>query len=174
MVKLSKLQIVKFGDPVLRETAKPVTVVHKKTSVLINSMKYTLSLCNNGAAVAANQVGVAKRITVIDYEGEQIEMINPEILYSEGENIDYEGCLSYPEFFGKVPRFEKVKVKYLDRNLEEKIIERTGNLARCIQHEIDHLNGILFIDRMKEKLLTHSETSETIELEKVMELSNKF
>ena len=170
-MKINKLKIVLFGDPVLREKAKPVNIFHKKLFNLIDSMKYTLDLRDDGAAIAANQIGVLKRITIIDYLDEYFEMINPEIIESKGETEDYEGCLSYPGYVGLVPRYEKIKVKYLNRNEEEKIIEREGKMARCIQHEIDHLNGTLFIDRMKEKFLTHSETKEIIELEKVLNLT---
>ena len=169
---MKKLNIVLFGDPVLRESAKPVNVFHKKLENLIDSMNYTLSLRDDGAAVAANQVGVLKRITVINYEDEYFEMVNPEIIEKGGGLVDnYEGCLSYPGYIGLVPRYEKIKVKYLDRKGDQHIIERTGKMARCIQHEIDHLDGILFIDRMKETTLTHSETKATIELAKVIELT---
>ncbi len=169
---MKKLNIVLFGDPVLREIAKPVNVFHKKLDNLIDSMNYTLSLREDGAAIAANQIGVLKRITVINYEDEYFEMVNPEIIEKGGGQVDnYEGCISYPGYIGLVPRYEKVKVKYLDRKGEQHIIERTGNMARCIQHEIDHLDGILFIDRMKETTLTHSETKATIELAKVIELT---
>ena len=171
-MKVKKLNIVLFGDPVLREVAKPVNVFHKKLDILIDSMNYTLSLREDGAAIAANQIGVLKRITVINYEGEYFEMINPEIIEKEGGLVDnYEGCLSYPGYIGLVPRYEKVKVKYLDRRGDPHIIERTGSMARCIQHETDHLDGILFIDRMKEIMLTHSETKTTIELAKVIEFT---
>lgn len=98
-------------------------------------------------------------------------MVNPKIIGQEGEDVEYEGCLSYPGYVGLVPRFKMVRVKYMDRNGEEHIIERTGKMARCIQHEIDHLDGILFVDRMKETTLTHSETETTIELDKVLELA---
>lgn len=164
-MKNRNLKIVLFGDPVLREEAKPVTVYHSKLHALIDSMADALDKRDDGAALAANQVGVLKRISVIDYEGEYIEMINPVILESSGENIAEEGCLSYPGYFGKVPRAENVKVKYCDREGKEIIIERSGKMARCLQHEIDHLNGILFIDRMKEKTLIYAEDEKVIDIE---------
>ena len=170
-MKLNKLKIIQFGDPVLREVAKPVTVYHKKLHQLIDAMQYALDSIDNGAAIAANQVGILKRIIVIDYQDEYFEMINPEILESEGEAFENEGCLSYPGYVGLVPRADKVKVKYNNRFGEENIIERTGKMARCLQHEIDHLNGILYIDRMKEILLTNSKTKETIEIDKVLRLT---
>jgi peptide deformylase len=169
-MKNRKLKIVLFGDPVLREEAKPVTVYHSKLHALIDSMADALDKRDDGAALAANQVGVLKRISVIDYEGEYIEMINPVLLESSGEDIAEEGCLSYPGYFGMVPRAENVKVKYCDREGKEIIIERSGKMARCLQHEIDHLNGILFIDRMKEKTLIYAEDEKVIDIETAFNL----
>lgn len=172
-MKAKKLKIVLFGEPVLREKAKPVTVFHKKLHQFIDSMAVTLESHDNGAAIAANQVGTAKSITVINYEGEYFEMINPEILEGSGESTGEEGCLSYPGFYGKVQRFDKVKVKYQDRTGLEHIIERSGNMARCFQHEIDHLNGVLFIDRMKEEFLENSDGSVKIERAKVLKIAGE-
>lgn len=167
-MKTDKMKIVLFGDPVLRESAKEVTVFHKKIYNLIDSMKTTLDFRDDGAALAANQVGVLKKITVIDYENEYFEMINPEIIDCRGEIIDYEGCLSYPGYFGLVPRYEQITVKYSDRNGKQNLIERKGKMARCIQHEMDHLDGILFIDRVTENVLIHSDNKTTISLEQVL------
>lgn len=167
-----KLKIILFGNPALREKAKPVTVFHKKLHALIDSIALTLDEREDGAALAANQVNILKRITVIDYEGEYLELINPEIIFSEGEIIKSEGCLSYPGYTGLVPRAEFVKVKYQDRFGNENIIERKGNFARAIQHEIDHLDGILFIDRMQDKFLISNSSDEKIELEKVLNIAN--
>lgn len=154
---MKKERIVLFGDPVLRETALPVNIFHKKLHSLIDVMKFTLSKEDGGAALAANQVSVLKRITVIDYLDEYLEMINPEIISFSGENIDSKGCLSFPGFFGKVKRPDKIEVKYQDRYGKEHVIERSGDMARCIQHEVDHLNGILFIDRMEEPFISNGE-----------------
>lgn len=167
-----KMKIIKFGDPVLRQTAKPITVFHSKLHSLIDTMANTLYSRDDGAALAANQVGILKRIIVIDYEDEYIELINPEIIEASGEQTDNEGCLSYAGYFGLVKRAEEVKVKFLDRDGKDKVIKRNGNLARCLQHEIDHLDGILFIDRMIENFLTHTETKEKISLESVLDLAN--
>ena len=169
---MSKMKVIKFGNPVLRQTAKPVTVFHKKIHSLVDSIAETLYNCEYGAALAANQVEVLKKITVIDYQGEYIEMVNPEILSSEGEQIDQEGCLSFPGYTGLVKRFDLIKVKYMDRYGKENIIERTGKLSRCIQHEIDHLNGVLFIDRIVEDFLIHNDTEEKISLQPVIDLAN--
>jgi peptide deformylase len=169
---MGKLKIISFGDHVLRQPAKPVTVFHKKLHALIDSIAETLHNCDGGAALAANQVDVLKRITVINYQGEYFELINPEIIYSEGEQTDMEGCLSFPGYYGLVKRFNLVKVKYLDRNGKENVIERTGKLARCIQHEVDHLNGVLFVDRMIEDFLIHTETENKISLQSALDLAN--
>ena len=167
------MKMVLFGDPVLRKTAQPVTVFHKKLHSLIDSMAETLHGCEDGAALAANQVGILKRIIVVDYESEYLELINPEIIGSSGEQNGYEGCLSYPGYVGSVNRFTSVQIKYYDRYGKENIIEREGKLARCFQHEIDHLDGILFIDRMKENFLLHPETEMKISLESVLAIADR-
>lgn len=165
------MKIIQFGNSVLREKAKPVTVFHKKLHALIDSMVATLYSHDDGAALAANQIGILKRIVVIDYEDEYLELVNPEIIKSGGEQTDQEGCLSFTGYFGLVKRANYVKVKYQDRNGKELIIEKEGNLARCLQHEIDHLDGILFIDRMTGDFLTHSETKEKISLQSAINIA---
>ena len=170
---VKKQKILLFGDPVLRQEAKPVTVFHKKLHAFVDSMSATLDARDDGAALAATQVGELKSVTVINYLGEYLELINPEIIESAGQQTDYEGCLSYPGYVGKVTRAETVKVKYVDRFGEDKIIERNGKMARCIQHEIDHLQGILFIDKVIDDHLIHSETDTEISVEFVQELANK-
>lgn len=167
-----KLKILKFGDPVLRQAAKPVTVFHSKLQLLVDSMKVTLHSRDDGAALAAPQLGILKRIVVIDYQDEYLELINPEILLSKGKKVDFEGCLSLPGYFGKVPRAEYVKLKYFDRFGKENIIERKGPMARCIQHELDHLDGILFVDRMEEDHLQHNDNETKISLQSVIDLAN--
>ncbi len=167
-----KMKIQLFGNPVLRQAAKPVTVFHKKLGTLIDSMVETLYSRDDGAALAANQVGVLKRIVVIDYEDEYLELVNPEIIEAGGEQTDNEGCLSYPGYFGQVKRYDFVKVKYQDRNGNNHFIEKNGNMARCLQHEIDHLNGILFIDRMVEDFLVNNETKTKINLVVVLDIAD--
>jgi peptide deformylase len=169
---MSRSTIVSFGDPVLRQVAKPVTVFHRKVYGLIDSMAETLAKQDDGAALAAPQIGVSKRITVIDYENEYLELINPELLAFDGEQIGYEGCLSFPGYFGLVPRYQTITVKYTTRTGREKIIDREGRMARCIQHEMDHLNGLLFIDRVQEDHLLHHETEERIDLQSVLDIAN--
>lgn len=169
---MSKLKIVSFGNPVLREKAKPITVFHKKLHQTIDSMYKALKSVKDGAAVAAPQLDISKQITVIDYEGEYLELINPEIIELKGSQTDFEGCLSYSGFVGKVTRADYVKVKFQNRNGEYCQIERTGKMARCLQHEIDHLNGILFIDRMQENYLIHQEVHTKVSLQSVKKMAD--
>ena len=105
----------------------------------------------DGVGLAAPQIGVNKCIVVMDVGDENglIEMVNPEIVEKEGSMIDSEGCLSVPNVFGDVERFEKVTVEYLNRWGKKKRLTATGLLSRCIQHETDHLKGVLFIDIAK-------------------------
>ena len=171
---MKKLKIYTLGEQVLREKAKPVTVFHKKLQKTIDNIKFTLDERKDGAALAANQVGLLKRIVVIDYLGEYLELVNPEILESDGRSVDEEGCLSFPGYFGNVPRYENVKVKFQDRDGVGKTIERSGKMARCLQHEIDHLDGVLFIDRMEEEFVSDASTDEQMEVAKAIEMSNTF
>ena len=140
-------QIVKIGDPVLRETAKPVPKITPNIIKLLNNMADTMRAAE-GVGLAAPQIGISKRVVVIDVGDGLIELINPEILDMEGEEIDTEGCLSIPGIQGDVKRAAKVQVKALDRTGKTVTYSGTGLLARAFQHEIDHLNGILFVDKM--------------------------
>jgi peptide deformylase len=161
---MKKEKIVIFGEPVLRESAQPVTVFHKKLHALVDTMKNTLLSAENAAALAANQIGVLKRIIVINYMDEYFEMLNPEILsLSEESVVDSEGCLSLPGYNGNVRRALEVKAKFQDRYGKEIIVEASGPMARCIQHEIDHLNGILYIDRMEEQFVTDDNDKLSVE-----------
>ncbi len=144
-------QLRYVGDPILRKVSREVTEINDRIKTLLEDMVDTMYE-NDGVGLAAPQIGVLRRVIVIDVGEGPIKLINPEILEEEGENIDVEGCLSIPNRSGTVKRPERVKVKYLDENGEEKIIEGTGLLARALCHEIDHLNGILFIDNMIEEI----------------------
>ncbi|NMA70243.1 MAG: peptide deformylase [Desulfitobacterium sp.] len=141
-------QIVEIGADVLREKAVPVKEITPNIIKLLDNMLETLYDAN-GVGLAAPQVGVPKRVVVIDVGEGPIELINPVILESEGESIDDEGCLSIPGVTGQVPRAARVKIEALDRHGEKQIIEGEGLLARCIQHELDHLEGILFVDKAR-------------------------
>ncbi|MDP3581045.1 MAG: peptide deformylase [Ignavibacteria bacterium] len=166
-----KFKILEIGDPVLRQKAKPVTVFHKKLHALIDAMLATLDDRDDGAALAATQVGIMKRIVVIDYKNEFFEMVNPEIISMGGMESNIEGCLSLPGLSGVVPRAVTVKVKYQDRNGIEQIIERSGALARCFQHEIDHLDGILYIDKMEEEFVKRVDSEVQLSVEELKKKS---
>lgn len=137
-------------DEILRKIAKPVKEMNARTLTLIDDMLETM-YAEGGVGLAAPQVGVLKRIFVVDCsmedEPEPMVFINPEILEESGAVTDKEGCLSVPGKHASVTRPEKVKVKALDRNMESFTLEAEGLLARCICHENDHLNGILYVDK---------------------------
>ncbi|MFD2612922.1 peptide deformylase [Paenibacillus gansuensis] len=139
--------IVKDPDPVLREIAKPVPKVTPNIQKLLTDMADTMYDAD-GVGLAAPQIGISKRVIVVDVGDEHglIEMVNPEIIAQEGEQIGAEGCLSIPNLNGEVKRHEKITVRGLDRDGKEITVEATGLLSRCFQHEVDHLNGVLFTD----------------------------
>jgi len=140
-------EIRKKGDEVLRKECKPVEAVNKKIHQLLDDMLETMYDAN-GVGLAAPQVGVLKRICVIDAGEGPIELINPEKLEECGESIQAEGCLSIPGIYGEVKRPERVVVKALNRKGEPFTVEGTGLLAVALCHEMDHLDGILFEDRV--------------------------
>ena len=135
------------GDPILRKTSRKVEKIDEKLIMLLDDMVETMYK-EEGVGLAAPQIGILKRVIVIDVGEGPVKLINPEIVSEEGEEIDIEGCLSVPGKSGEVKRPKKVKVKYLDINGSENLIEGTGLLARALCHEIDHLNGILYIDKL--------------------------
>ena len=137
------------GDEILRKKSKQVEVVDDKIRELVNDMIETMHKYN-GVGLAAVQVGVLKRVIVIDtYEkGEQFVLINPEIIKTKGEQEVEEGCLSFPNKFGKIKRPSEVTVVALDENGKKFKITAKGLLAQAVCHEIDHLNGELFVDKV--------------------------
>lgn len=139
--------IVKEPDPILREKSKTVTKFNAHLHKLLNDMAETMYDAQ-GVGLAAPQIGILKRVIVLDPgDGSGlIEMVNPEIIEKSGEQIGPEGCLSIPGLNGDVKRYYKVKVKGMDRDGNEMTIEAEDFLARIFQHEIDHLDGILFTD----------------------------
>lgn len=139
------LSILKEGDPVLREKSLPVKKITKKHQKLIKDMVQTMHEAN-GVGLAAPQVGVLEQIIVIDTGDGPFVLFNPEIVSHEGCERDVEGCLSVPGLNGYVTRAAKVVVNGLNHEGKPVRYEGTGLLARAFQHEIDHLNGVLFID----------------------------
>ncbi len=140
------VEVRKAGDKVLKTKAEPVLQVDKQIRRLLDDMAQTMYNAD-GVGLAAPQVGVSLRVIVIDVDEELIELINPVIIESEGCELGNEGCLSIPGVFGEVERFSKVTVTGLNRYGKKIKITGTGLLSRALQHEIDHLNGILFIER---------------------------
>lgn len=138
--------IVKKEDEILRAKARRVPEITPSILKLLDNMKDTMYAAK-GVGLAAPQIGVSKRVIVVDVEEDLIELVNPEIVAGEGSQTDLEGCLSVPGLTGEVTRYSKVRVKGLNRQGQETELTREGMEARALQHEIDHLDGILFIDK---------------------------
>lgn len=135
------------GDDVLRKVSRQVEKVDARILTLLKDMAETMYKAE-GVGLAAPQVGILKRIVVIDAGEGLLELVNPEIVEESGEQIEIEGCLSLPGIMGEVKRASKVKVIAMDAKGEKITIEGQGLLARALCHEIDHLNGILFKDKV--------------------------
>lgn len=148
-----------LGDEILKKQAKEVTEMTPKIEELIDDMFETMYDAN-GCGLAAPQVGIRKRIVVIDCGDQPLILINPEILETSGEQTGQEGCLSVPGKVGIVTRPNYAKVKALDENMDEIIVEGTELLARCLCHEIDHLNGIMYVDKAEGPLMDTEEAEE--------------
>lgn len=150
----------KIGDPVLNKVCKEVREVNDRTRELIDDMFETMYE-SEGVGLAAPQVGILKRIVVIDVTGEDpILLINPEILSIDGEQTGYEGCLSVPGKTGVVTRPNHVKVKAYNADMEEFTLEGEELLARAICHELDHLDGKLYVDRVEGELMNTEDLNE--------------
>jgi peptide deformylase len=146
------LKIVKYPEPILSQPGEPVTEFNAELRKLVSDM-FETTYANQGIGLAAPQVGVSKRVTVIDLSmgknpEDKLVLINPEVISSEGKLYEEEGCLSFPDIREKVVRAAKVRIRAQD--VHGKWFEMDGDelLARCFQHEIDHLDGILFLFRM--------------------------
>ena len=142
---MSLLEIKKAGAPVLKEVCAPVERVDKSIRTLLDDMADTM-YDKEGVGLAAPQVGQSVRVVVIDVGKGLIELINPVITFREGSVTDTEGCLSVPNYYGEVERAAKVRVEFLNRRGKKQRVRADGLVARCIQHEVDHLEGRLFID----------------------------
>jgi peptide deformylase len=136
-----------LGSPVLRQHSAEVKTVDDEVRRLVEDMFETMD-ASRGVGLAANQVGVARRVAVVDADGDRFAMIDPVIVETEGRSTAEEGCLSIPEIFGDVTRPERVVIEALDPQGQPFRKEATGLKARAIQHEIDHLDGILFLDHL--------------------------
>src|SRR5262245_3679124 len=141
-------EILDFDQPVLREKAKKVSRVDTSIVRLLDDLAETMYAAN-GAGLAANQIGVALRACVVKGdENQTYGLVNPVLVRAEGSQVGYEGCLSFPGWVGEVERYETVVVKGLNRKGKEVRIKASGFTARAFQHELDHLDGVLFTDRL--------------------------
>jgi len=143
------MEIVKEGDPLLRQKSEPVGQVTKRIRKLIKDMLETMNSAD-GVGLAAPQVGISQRIIVVDVGEGPVALINPELEEASGKELDVEGCLSIPGTFGYVERAQQVTVAGLNESGRSVRIRAEGLFARALQHEIDHLEGVLFIDRAVE------------------------
>jgi len=149
---MAKLTILEFPDPRLRKKAVPVEVVDEELGRLIDDMFETMYDAP-GIGLAATQVDVHKRFLVVDVSAEKDDphvLINPEILDKEGTTVSDEGCLSVPGYYAEVNRAERIRVRFTNRAGEQQEMDADGLLAVCIQHEMDHLDGKLFVDYLSE------------------------
>jgi len=145
-------EILQYPDPRLREVAQPVALVDAAVQTLVDDMAETM-YASNGCGLAATQIGVNMRVFVVDCAGEDEPsdfrvFINPEILEADGVQVWNEGCLSFPGVSEEIKRAEHIRVRALDRNGKTFELEADGLLAVAIQHELDHLNGVLMIDKL--------------------------
>lgn len=140
-------QIRTFDDDFLHKVSKPITKVDDNIRQLLDDMVETMYHTPNGGGLAACQVGILKRLVVADMGEGLLKLVNPEIIKAEGEQIVIEGCLSYPDIWGRLKRPAKILVQALDEYGNEIELEAIGSLAKCLCHEIDHLNGIIFTDK---------------------------
>jgi len=143
-------EIVTYPDPILKKISEPVSKIEEDIKTLIDDMIETMYDAP-GIGLAANQIGILKRIIVFETSlGKEIHkpavLINPEIVFAEGETVTNEACLSVIDYSAEVKRFERIKVHGLNENGDEIEVEADGHLAVCLQHEINHLDGILYID----------------------------
>ena len=158
---MTRLDIAVAGAPVLRKTAEKVTRFDKKLGKLLDNMAETMYSAD-GVGIAAPQVSISKKIVVIDVGDGRVELINPEVIEKRGSCTNVEGCLSVPDYEGEVERAEEVIVTYQDRKGNKEMLKADGLFAVAIQHETDHLNGILFIDKAKSLTPKEKETAEHV------------
>ena len=173
---MSKRKIIIEPDPILRKKCEPLEKVDEETKKLMDDMLETMYAAP-GIGLAAIQVGILKRLVVIDISKEEekkkpIFLINPQIIHqSKNTSVYEEGCLSLPGQFAEIERPAECTIKYIDYNGKEKELKSDGLLATCIQHEVDHLNGILFIDylsKLKKDMIIKKLVKQKKEIERVI------
>lgn len=157
-------KILVEGDPTLNKTSRPVEKFDRRLHDLIDDLKETLAQAN-GAGLAAPQIGILRRVVIVMDDDEQVlELVNPVILHAEGEQTDYEGCLSVPNLYGKVMRPNLVTIRAQDRDGSTFELTREGMVARCFCHETEHLEGHLFTEHVEGRLYTREELEEMEEV----------
>lgn len=144
--------IVKLGDPLLKKVCRPVDKFDEKLHQLIDDMWQTLHQVG-GLGLAAPQVGILKRVCIVEWEEQSFELVNPKLVKSKGRCVDEEGCLSVEGFRGTVSRPEIIDIEYFDRHGNKQTFHAEGYFARVFLHEMDHLDGILFCDKMIKKII---------------------
>lgn len=167
---MTSLSIKQLGDPVLRVICQPVD---NTTDVLqtLDDMTETLRTNPKGAALAAPQIGSTQRLVVVNAGHRLMELINPRIINTYGQQKGRESCLSLPGMFGIVKRFRHIRVNALNRLGQDITFDAKGFLARCLQHEIDHLDGILFIDHVIPGQLYDTGTKEPVDVARLLAIS---
>ncbi|WP_309122296.1 peptide deformylase [Paenibacillus sp.] len=156
--------ILPFGDPALRSKAKPVGDIAPRILKTLDDLSDTLYADDGRAGLAAPQIGILRRLAVLDMGDGLIELIDPRIVERQGAQTGFEACLSFPGFFGQVERASYVRVETTDRQGRRVTLEAEGDAARCMQHEIDHLDGILFVDHVRDRWLIHEKTKQKLDV----------
>lgn len=136
-----------LGSPVLRHRAEEVETVDDEVRALVDDLFDTMAAAS-GVGLAANQIGIARRVAVVNAEGQTFAMINPRIVVADGRDIKEEGCLSIPDAFAEVTRAERIVLEALNEDGETIRMDAAALVARAVQHELDHLDGVLFIDHL--------------------------
>ena len=145
-----KLDIVLWPDPVLLNGTEPIEAVDDELRAIVGEMRRVL-FAQKGVGLAAPQVGVPLRLMLVcptGQPGDEVVVINPELISAEGSEIGEEGCLSFPGLYGEVPRAQRIQVRYQDLDLRSREMALDDWIARIFQHELDHLNGEVFVDKM--------------------------
>lgn len=143
-------KILTFDDPILRKKCRPIDEITPRILQILDDMVETLHATPNGGALAASQIGILRQLVVIDLGDGVMKLINPQIVSQQGDQFVTEGCLSFPGVWGKVHRPQSVVAKALSEHGEEITIEGTDLLAQCLCHEIDHLKGLVFVDKAED------------------------
>ena len=150
-------EILLYPDPILKKVSEPIERLDSATDNLVQDLVDTMLASGHSVGVAAPQIGVTRRVVVVDVSGSKmgrdnnhglLTMINPEIIRKEGNKVMREGCMSVPDYTGNVTRAKSIVVQFLDRDGRERVINSSGFEAVAIQHELDHLDGLLFLDRV--------------------------